>query len=76
MSTVSATCQTAAAPREEVGNVGPELIAGANPRVERGLCQERKSDSIPLDNFYSYPLYSEGFSTCGHARPKEMGGVL
>jgi len=38
-------------------------------RPEKALCQERKSDFIPLDNIYGYPLYSEGFSLRGRARP-------
>lgn len=37
------------------------------PEFEKGLCQERKSDFIPLDNIYGYPLYSEGFSLCRRA---------
>lgn len=43
-------------------------------RFEKALCQERKSDFIPLDNIYTYPLYSEGFSLCGRARPASLEG--
>ena len=42
---------------------------------EKALCQERKSDFIPLDNIYGYPLYSEGFSLCGRARPNGLENV-
>jgi len=44
-------------------------------RPEKALCQERKSDFIPLDNIYCYPLYSEGFSLCGRARPNGLENV-
>jgi hypothetical protein len=42
---------------------------------EKALCQERKSDFIPLDNICCYPLYSEGFSLCGRARPNGLENV-
>ncbi len=43
---------------------------------EKALCQERKSDFIPLDNIWGYPLYSEGFSLCGRPRPKGLESRL
>lgn len=55
---------------------GPGLVEKGGEGAEKGLCQERNSDFIPLDNIYGYPLYSEGFNVCGHARPEETGSAL
>lgn len=35
----------------------------------KSSCQEARRGFIPLDNFRGYPLYSEGFSLRGRARP-------
>lgn len=38
-------------------------------RCGKTSCQEALRGFIPLDNFQGYPLYSEGFSLRGRARP-------
>jgi len=71
MNAVKPNCRATARRAE-----GGFLNAGAGVSgSEKALCQERKSDFIPLDNICRYPLYSEGFSLCGRARPNGLENV-